>query len=65
MILENNNFIEIDENQLMDVNGGVISITICGVVFVGWKAIAIIGAGITTLAGAIGLGVYNGYKSNR
>ena len=58
-------FSSINEEQLMDINGGVISITIAGVVFVGWKAIAIIAAGITTLAGAAGLGIYNGYNSNK
>ncbi len=64
-MLNNNYFSALDENQLTDINGGVISITICGVVFAGWKAIAIIAAGVTTLAGACGLGIYNGYKSNK
>lgn len=61
----NSNFQYLTNKELLDIDGGVISITICGVVFVGWKAVALIAAGVTTLAGTAGLGVYNGFQSTR
>ena len=61
----NSNFQYLTNKELLDIDGGVISITICGVVFVGWKAVALIAGGVTTLAGAAGLGVYNGFQSTR
>ena len=57
-----NNFIDLNSYELEDINGGI-AIEICGVVFIGWKAVALIAAGVTTLAGAAALGVYNGYNS--
>lgn len=59
-----NNFLTLNSHELEDINGGI-AIEICGVVFIGWKAVALIAAGVTTLAGAAGLGIYNGYKSTR
>lgn len=56
-----NNLITLDSQELEDINGGI-AIEICGVVFIGWKAVALISAGVTTLAGAAALGIYNGYK---
>lgn len=50
--------------QMAEISGGV-SITIMGVTFVGWKAAALISAGVTTLAGAAGLGLWNGYKDTK
>ncbi len=56
-----NNYKLLDDREMSEVSGGF-SITIMGVVFVGWKAWAIVSAGVTTLAGAAALGVYNGYN---
>jgi len=33
--------------------------------FVGWKAVALISAGVTSLGGAIALGIYNGVNSTK
>jgi len=52
----NEKYISVEPDELYDVNGGLI-ITIAGVTFVGWKAAALIAAGVTTLAGAAGLGL--------
>lgn len=61
-----NNLLLLNENDLNEINGGVITLTICGVVFVGWKAVALIAAGITTLGGAAALlGAWNGYWDTR
>lgn len=56
-----NNLITLDSQELEDINGGI-AIEICEVVFIGWKAVALISAGVTTLAGSAALGIYNGYK---
>lgn len=57
------NFDILDENDLYDVNGGAISFVIMGVLFTGWKAAALIAAGVTTLSGAAALGLWNGFNS--
>lgn len=49
---------------MYDTNGGAI-IIIAGITFAGWKAAVLIAAGVTTLAGAIALGVWNGYHENK
>lgn len=59
-----NTFTNLNSYELEEINGGI-AIEICGVLFTGWKAVAIISAGVTTLAGAAGLGVYNGYHSTK
>lgn len=59
-----NNLSVIDCQDLENINGGSLSLTIAGVTFVGWKADALIAAGVTTLAGAAALGFYHGYKGN-
>lgn len=50
--------------DMYDINGGLI-ITIAGITFVGWKAAALISAGVTTLAGAAALGFWNGYNDTK
>lgn len=69
MVEESNNVLsfnnlsnELSMDELYDCSGGL-AITIMGVTFVGWKAAAIIAAGVTTLAGAAGLGFWNGYNN--
>lgn len=47
--------------EMSNVNGGAV-ITIAGITFTGWKAATLIAGGVTTLAGAAALGVWNGYK---
>ncbi|MGO5066910.1 hypothetical protein [Clostridium sp. LCP25S3_F8] len=59
-----NNLSVIDCQDLENINGGSLSLTIAGVTFVGWKAGALIAAGVTTLAGTAALGFYHGYKGN-
>lgn len=54
----------IDLEDMYDINGGV-TIVIAGVIFVGWKAVALIAAGVTTVAGAVGLGLWNGYGDTK
>lgn len=49
---------------MLEVTGGL-AISIAGVVFTGWKSAAIIGAGVTTSAGAVGIGVWNGDKDTQ
>ena len=61
----NSNFEYLTNKELLDIDGGAISITICGVVFVGWKAVALISAGVTSLGDAIALGIYNGVNSTK
>lgn len=61
----NSNFEYLTNKELLDIDGGAISITICGVVFVGWKAVPLISAGVTSLGGAIALGIYNGVNSTK
>lgn len=56
-----NNYKLLDDREMSEVSGGF-SITIMGVVFVGWKAWALASAGVTTLAGAAALGFYSGYN---
>lgn len=53
---------ELTLDELHDCSGGI-AITIMGVTFFGWKAVAIIAAGVTTLAGAGALGFWNGYNN--
>ncbi|MFJ3332357.1 MULTISPECIES: class IIb bacteriocin, lactobin A/cerein 7B family [Enterococcus] len=57
-------YVTVDSDELYDVNGGLI-ITIAGITFVGWKAAALIAAGVTTLAGAAALGFWNGYNDTK
>ncbi|UOO46401.1 hypothetical protein LLW22_04170 [Enterococcus casseliflavus] len=47
-----------------DIVGGLI-ITIAGITFVGWKAAALISAGLTTLSGAATLGFWNRYNDTK
>ncbi|MBO0474093.1 hypothetical protein IGL98_000008 [Enterococcus sp. DIV0840] len=54
----------LDSDEMYDTTGGL-TIIIAGVVFVGWKAAALIAAGVTTLAGAAALGFWNGYHDNK
>ncbi len=56
-MLENLNY-----DELQEVEGGVITLTIFGVTLVGAKAIAAIAGGVTAVGGAAGLGFYLGYK---
>ena len=49
-------------DELQEVEGGVITLTIFGVTLVGAKAIAAIAGGVTAVGGAAGLGFYLGYK---
>lgn len=66
--MENNNYLTnyaaISDDELQNINGGL-ALTIMGVTFVGWKAAALIAAGITTLGGAAGLGIWNGYHDTK
>lgn len=57
-------FLELNKNELSEINGGIV-IIIAGVAFVGWQAVALIAAGVTTLAGAAALGFYNGFWDTR
>ncbi|GAA2877664.1 hypothetical protein [Enterococcus casseliflavus] len=57
-------YVTVESDELYDVNGGLI-ITIAGITFVGWKAAALIAAGVTTLAGAAALGFWNGYNDTK
>lgn len=41
-------YVAVESDELYDVNGGLI-ITIAGITFVGWKAAALIAAGVTTI----------------
>ena len=52
------------EEEIM-INGGSFTIIIGGAVFTGWKAYAIVTAGVTTLTGAAGLGLWNGFWKKR
>ncbi|MDC4242841.1 MULTISPECIES: hypothetical protein [Bacillota] len=56
------NLSTLEYTELVEINGGSITLTIMGVTFVGWKAVALISAGVTTLAGDAALGFYNGSK---
>ena len=53
---------ELNYNELLEIDGGVISITILGVTLVGAKAVAAIAGGVAVVGGAAGLGFYLGYK---
>ena len=55
-------FQELSFQELEEVQGGVITLTIGTVVLVGWKAVAAYGAAATLEGGTLGLGVYNGYR---
>ncbi|STP28855.1 hypothetical protein [Enterococcus durans] len=57
-------YVTVEGDELYDINGGLI-ITIAGITFVGWKAAALIAAGVTTLAGAAALGFWNGYNDTK
>ncbi|MBO0467827.1 hypothetical protein JZO73_09820 [Enterococcus plantarum] len=54
----------LDSDEMYDTNGGL-TIVIAGIAFVGWKAAALIAAGVTTLAGAAALGFWNGYHDTK
>lgn len=54
----------LSEQEMAEISGGL-AITIAGITFVGWKAAALIGAGVTTLGGAAALGVWNGYNDTK
>lgn len=56
-MLENLNYDEIQE-----IEGGSITLTIFGVTLVGAKAVAAIAGGVAAVGGAAGLGFYLGYK---
>ena len=56
------NLSTLEYTELVEINGGSITLTIMGVTFVGWKSVALISAGVTTLAGAAALRFYNGSK---
>ena len=58
------NFQELEMDELSCIEGGAL-ITIAGITFGGWKAAAIIAAGVTTLAGVAGLGFWNGYNDTK
>ena len=55
-------FQELSFQELEEVQGGVITLTIGTVVLVGWKAVAAYGAAASVAGGTLGLGVYNGYR---
>ncbi|EIQ7101200.1 class IIb bacteriocin, lactobin A/cerein 7B family [Enterococcus faecalis] len=57
-------YVAVESDELYDVNGGLI-ITITGITFVGWKAAALIAAGVTTIGGAAALGFWNGYNETK
>jgi len=52
----------LDETALYDINGGIVSITIFGVVYTGWKAVTIIGAMAAGSAGIFIGGVWVGFN---
>jgi hypothetical protein len=58
------NYTLLDSDEMYDINGGL-TIIIAGIVFVGWKAAALVAAGVTTLAGAAALGLWNGYHDTK
>ena len=58
-------FQELSFQELEEVQGGVITLTIGTVVLVGWKAVAAYGAAATLAGGTFGLGVYNGYRGRQ
>ena len=58
-------FQELSFQELEEVQGGVITLTIGTVVLVGWKAVAAYGAAATVAGGTLGLGVYNGYRGRQ
>lgn len=49
-------------NELQNIDGGIISLTIFGVTLVGAKAVAAIAGGVAAVGGVAGLGFYLGYK---
>lgn len=53
---------ELNYNELQNIDGGVISLTIFGVTLVGAKAVAAITGGVVVVGGVAGLGFYLGYK---
>lgn len=58
------NYKILSDNELANTSGGII-LTIGAVTIAGWKAVAVLGGGLTLAGGAVGLGVYNGYNSTR
>lgn len=53
---------KLNYNELQNIDGGIISITILGVTLVGAKAVAAIAGGVAVCGGVAGLGFYLGYK---
>lgn len=60
--MENQKFTTLTENELAELNGGVLTLTIGTLTLVGWKAAVAYGAAATVGAGIVGAGVYNGYR---
>ena len=58
----NTQFSELNNEELQNLDGGVITLTVLGVTLTGAKAVAAIAAGVTAVGGAAGLGFYLGYK---
>ena len=52
----NTQFSELNNEELQNLDGGVITLTVLGVTLTGAKAVAAIAAGVTAVGGAAGLG---------
>ena len=57
-----NSFQELTANELENIDGGSISLTVLGVTLTGWKAVVAIGTTVTALGGVAAGGFYLGYK---
>lgn len=55
--MENKKFNTLTEQELVELNGGSLTLTIGTVVLVGWKA-----AAATVWTAIVGAGIYNGYR---
>ncbi|HEL2576592.1 TPA: Blp family class II bacteriocin [Streptococcus suis] len=60
--MENQKFNTLTEQELVELNGGSLTLTIGTVVLVGWKAAAAYGAAATVGTALVGAGIYNGYR---